>query len=339
MSAYLDQLQVDPDEVRGPVRQPAHQRHVASSATRAPGRACATRRSRRCSTASAPTSRSGCGRPPAPPGRRPTRSRCCCTRRSVTRPTAVASRSTRPTSTSRPWPRHGPDGSPARRSVGLDRRRRSTRYFPDVVGDGVRLFRADLRPTLIFGRHDLLADAPISRVALLVCRNVLMYFTAETQSRILERFAFALHRSGLLLLGRAEMLLTHTDLFTPVDLPHRIFRAVPGPCPATAAAVRRRRRPRAPLRVTSARRPSCAVRTPRSSSTPTAGSPWSTMPRCGRSGSRRRHGRPSVRRDRPGGCPPRAPRPACAGPSSRASARTCVTCTWRSAVTAAGSGT
>ncbi len=89
------------------------------------------------------------------------------------------------------------------------------------------VFRQDLRQNLIFGRHDLLADAPISRISLLVCRNVLMYFTGETQARILERFAFALHDDGLLLLGKAEMLLTHSDLFSPVDLPHRIFRGAP----------------------------------------------------------------------------------------------------------------
>ncbi|MFP5219044.1 MAG: CheR family methyltransferase [Actinomycetes bacterium] len=94
-------------------------------------------------------------------------------------------------------------------------------YFgPD--GDKLR-FRADLRPTLIFGRHDLLQDAPISRVVLLACRNVLMYFNAETQARVLERFSFALHPHGLLLLGKAEMLLTQSQLFTPVRLSQRIF--------------------------------------------------------------------------------------------------------------------
>ena len=85
-------------------------------------------------------------------------------------------------------------------------------------------FRADLRPSLIFGRHDLLQDAPISRVLLLSCRNVLMYFTAETQTRVLERFSFALHEHGLLVLGKAEMLLTQSSLFTPVNLGQRIFR-------------------------------------------------------------------------------------------------------------------
>ncbi len=78
---------------------------------------------------------------------------------------------------------------------------------------------------MIFGRHDLLQDAPISRVLLLACRNVLMYFTPETQTRVLEWFSFALHREGLLLLGRAEMLLTQSHLFAPVDLPHRVFRS------------------------------------------------------------------------------------------------------------------
>jgi two-component system CheB/CheR fusion protein len=98
-----------------------------------------------------------------------------------------------------------------------------TTYF-EPEGDGFR-FRKDLRQSVIFGRHDLLRDAPISRVALLSCRNVLMYFTAETQNRVLERFPFALHEHGLLFLGKAEMLLSHSQLFTPVSLSNRVFRA------------------------------------------------------------------------------------------------------------------
>ena len=115
---------------------------------------------------------------------------------------------------------------------------RQGRYRPDDLAglspaqletyfepDGTLLrFRSDLRPSLIFGRHDLLQDAPISRVVLLVCRNVLMYFTAETQTRVLERFSFALHEHGLLMLGKAEMLLTQSQLFLPISLSQRIFR-------------------------------------------------------------------------------------------------------------------
>jgi two-component system, chemotaxis family, CheB/CheR fusion protein len=92
---------------------------------------------------------------------------------------------------------------------------------------GRYVFRPDLRRAVIFGRHDLVQDAPISHLDLLVCRNVLMYFNAETQTRILARFHFALNDSGILFLGKAELLLTHANLFSPVDLRWRIFAKVP----------------------------------------------------------------------------------------------------------------
>jgi two-component system, chemotaxis family, CheB/CheR fusion protein len=88
------------------------------------------------------------------------------------------------------------------------------------------VFRKDLRRCVIFGRNDLVQDAPISRIDLLVCRNTLMYFTAETQLHILRRFHFALDDDGVLALGKSEMLITHADLFTPVDLKRRVFKKV-----------------------------------------------------------------------------------------------------------------
>ncbi|HET8633880.1 MAG TPA: CheR family methyltransferase [Gemmatimonadales bacterium] len=87
-------------------------------------------------------------------------------------------------------------------------------------------FRKDLRRQVIFGRHDVMQDPPISRVDLLLCRNTLMYFSAETQARILSRFHFALNENGYLFLGRAETLMTQTRAFAPVDLKRRISRKV-----------------------------------------------------------------------------------------------------------------
>lgn len=84
-------------------------------------------------------------------------------------------------------------------------------------------FRQDLRRSVIFGHHNLVTDAPISRIDLLVCRNALMYFNVETQAKILARFHFALNDGGFLLLGKAEMLVSHSNSFTPVDLKQRIF--------------------------------------------------------------------------------------------------------------------
>ena len=95
------------------------------------------------------------------------------------------------------------------------------RYF-DRVGTHY-VFHKELRRSVIFGRHDLIQDAPISRLSLLVCRNTLMYFNNEAQGRILSRFHYALNDNGFLFLGKAEMLLTHTDLFVPVDLKRRVF--------------------------------------------------------------------------------------------------------------------
>ena len=89
------------------------------------------------------------------------------------------------------------------------------------------VFHTDLRRSVIFGRHELIQDAPISHLDLLACRNVLMYFNAETQSRILARFHFALNDEGVLFLGKAELLLTHANLFIPIDLSRRIFARVP----------------------------------------------------------------------------------------------------------------
>jgi len=88
-------------------------------------------------------------------------------------------------------------------------------------------FRKDVRRQVIFGRHNLVQDAPISRLNLLVCRNTLMYLNAETQSRILNRFHFALREDGFLFLGKAEMMLSRTNLFQPTELNFRVFSKAP----------------------------------------------------------------------------------------------------------------
>jgi two-component system, chemotaxis family, CheB/CheR fusion protein len=101
------------------------------------------------------------------------------------------------------------------------------RYFERV--EQRYAFRKELRRTVIFGRNDLVQDAPISRIDLLICRNTLMYFNAETQAGILGRFHFSLNDWGYLYLGKSEMLITHSDLFKPVDLKRRVFAKVVRP--------------------------------------------------------------------------------------------------------------
>jgi two-component system CheB/CheR fusion protein len=87
-------------------------------------------------------------------------------------------------------------------------------------------FRKELRRSVIFGRNDLVQDAPISHVDVLACRNTLMYFNAETQAQILSRMHFALRPDGLMFLGKAEMLLSHSAYFRPIELKRRFFRKI-----------------------------------------------------------------------------------------------------------------
>jgi two-component system CheB/CheR fusion protein len=103
------------------------------------------------------------------------------------------------------------------------------RYFqPEPHGRGLTVLPA-LRRVVVFGRHDLICDAPISRVDLLCCRNTLMYLNAETQASVVPRLRFALVDGGFLFLGRAEMLVHGAaGLFNTVSLPHRVFTAAPG---------------------------------------------------------------------------------------------------------------
>jgi len=98
------------------------------------------------------------------------------------------------------------------------------RYFEP--GEQRAAFRKDLRRTVIFGRNNLMQDAPISRLDLLICRNTLMYFNVDTQGQILRHFHFSLHEHGLLMLGRSEMLISHREFFEPTDVKMRIFRRV-----------------------------------------------------------------------------------------------------------------
>jgi two-component system CheB/CheR fusion protein len=114
---------------------------------------------------------------------------------------------------------------PARAVEAIDATLRQ-KYFDQV--DNRLVFRTDLRRSVIFGRHDLTVDAPISRLDLLVCRNTLMYLNAEAQQAVLERLNFALRPTGFLFLGRAEMLLSHPGLFQPFNLKSRVFQKLAG---------------------------------------------------------------------------------------------------------------
>src|SRR6266404_857409 len=98
------------------------------------------------------------------------------------------------------------------------------RYFTETA-DGSTQINREVRKHCIFGRSNLVSDAPISHVDLLICRNVLIYFNPNLQQSVLQRFRYALEDGGILFLGKAESQLSTYPEFSPISSKWRIFMA------------------------------------------------------------------------------------------------------------------
>jgi chemotaxis methyl-accepting protein methylase len=98
------------------------------------------------------------------------------------------------------------------------------KYFP--LEHGMHTVAPEIRNLVAFEKRDLLeGGGPGGRMHLIVCRNVIIYFTRETQERLFERFRELLLPGGFLVLGKVETLLGKSrELFAPVSSRERIFR-------------------------------------------------------------------------------------------------------------------
>ncbi len=98
---------------------------------------------------------------------------------------------------------------------------RLERHF--VREDGTYRIAGDLREICLFSSHNLLRDAPFSKLDLIACRNLLIYLTPELQNRLIPLFHYALNDGGILFLGNSENVTRHSRLFGTVDKQHRLF--------------------------------------------------------------------------------------------------------------------
>jgi two-component system, chemotaxis family, CheB/CheR fusion protein len=102
----------------------------------------------------------------------------------------------------------------------------------------------ELREMCIFSQHNVIKDAPFSKLDLVSCRNLLIYLNAELQNRVIPLFHFALLPNRFLFLGNSENVTRHPKLFAPVDRRARIFKKLetgtrlPPEFPITTAAGR-----------------------------------------------------------------------------------------------------
>jgi two-component system, chemotaxis family, CheB/CheR fusion protein len=83
--------------------------------------------------------------------------------------------------------------------------------------------RGELRETVLFAIHDLLRDAPFSRVDVFSCRNLMIYLGNDAQKRVVEIAHFALRPGGRLFLGASETVDGSEHLFQAIDKKHRIY--------------------------------------------------------------------------------------------------------------------
>jgi len=96
------------------------------------------------------------------------------------------------------------------------------RRFFSKVEHGYQVNK-QIRDLCVFARQNVLRDPPFSRLDLISCRNVLIYFEPAAQKKLIPFFHYALKPGGFLLLGGAETVGNFSDLFEPVDQKTKLF--------------------------------------------------------------------------------------------------------------------
>jgi two-component system, chemotaxis family, CheB/CheR fusion protein len=104
---------------------------------------------------------------------------------------------------------------------------RLKRFF--VKEENLYHVRKEIREMVVFAPQNVIRDPPFTRLDLIVCRNVLIYFDADTQKRLLPAFHYALRPGGLLMLGPSETIGGQREFFETVDKKWKIYRRRDGP--------------------------------------------------------------------------------------------------------------
>ncbi len=97
-----------------------------------------------------------------------------------------------------------------------------SKYFTEDGGEYE--IKKRVRALTVFGQHDLGQRAPFPHIDLILCRNVLIYFTSDLQKRALQLFAFSLRDNGYLVLGKAETTSPLGEFFAAENANLKIYR-------------------------------------------------------------------------------------------------------------------
>ena len=98
------------------------------------------------------------------------------------------------------------------------------KYFT-VKNDEYEIIKP-IRDMCIFSKHDITNDPAFMRLDLIVCRNLLIYFTAELQQRLFPMFHYSLNDRGVLFLGKSESIGSFNNQFKIIDKKWKLYEAV-----------------------------------------------------------------------------------------------------------------
>ncbi len=98
---------------------------------------------------------------------------------------------------------------------------RLARFFTAEGGDYT--VRKQVREMVLFAQHDVILDPPFTRLDVLACRNLLIYFNAALQRRLMPLFRYCLKPGGILVLGESETVGSSQPLFVPLSPKSRIY--------------------------------------------------------------------------------------------------------------------
>ena len=97
-----------------------------------------------------------------------------------------------------------------------------SKYFVKVP-NGFEV-RQELREKVVFARHNLIEEAPFTRMDLVVCRNLLIYLNKEAQAQVFGLFGYSLKKDGYLFLGTSENLPEDAKSFVQVETASRLYK-------------------------------------------------------------------------------------------------------------------
>jgi two-component system CheB/CheR fusion protein len=97
-----------------------------------------------------------------------------------------------------------------------------------VKKDNHYTVKKELREMIVFAQHNLIKDAPFTRLDLICCRNVMIYLTTELQKKIIPIFHYSLNRKGIMFMGPAETIGGFTELFKVTDPKWKLFESKEG---------------------------------------------------------------------------------------------------------------